>query len=191
MSEEKQNQAQNNSQPNQIQDDKKSPEIQDDKKPLENLDEKALGVEIQKLILEKDEYLDGWKRAKAEFINYKKDELKRLNEIAKFANEDLIKNLIPVLDSFDLGLSVLEKEGLASKGLYMIRSQFGDVLKKFGLERIIVLIGQPFDAHLQEAIAEVESNLPVESVVEEIERGYLLYGKVIRPARVKISKRLD
>ncbi len=182
MLEEKQNQAQNNSQANQIQGDKKS---------LENLDDKALGVEVQKLILEKDEYLDGWKRAKAEFINYKRDEFKRLNEIAKFANEDLIKDLIPVLDSFDLGLSVLEKEGLASKGLYMIRSQFGDVLKKFGLEKIIVLVGQPFDAHLQETIAGVESNLPAESVVEEVERGYLLYGKVIRPARVKISKCLD
>lgn len=137
---------------------------------------------------ERDEYLDGWKRVKADLINYKKDEAKRFETIAKFANESLIRDLIIVLDSFDLALFALEKEGKAGKGVYLIRAQMEDILKQNGLERVIVSVGQPFDPALQEAIAEVESDKPSGTVVEEVERGYLLRGKLVRPARVKVSK---
>lgn len=132
------------------------------------------------------EYLAGWQRAKADFSNYKKDEAKRFEEVAKFSNELLVKELIGVLDSFDLSLSVLE--GKEQKGMFLIRTQLEDVLRKFGLERIIVSVGQPFDPALQEAIVSVESDKPVGTVVEEVERGYTLHGKVIRPARVKVAK---
>ena len=171
--------------------------------------------EIEKLIAEKEEYLAGWKRAKADFINYKKDELRRLEEIAKFGNEDLIRDLITVLDSFDLAILALEsqaqndaeqteavplKEGHYGagaekpktksnwQGMYMIRSQLEGVLKKKGLERIMISVGQPFDPALHESIASVESDLKSGTVVEEVERGYTLYGRIIRPARVKIAK---
>ena len=73
-------------------------------------------------------------------------------------------------------------------GLLMIRSQLEDALKRRGLERITVIAGQAFDPSLQEAIGEAESDKPVGTVAEEIERGYLLSGRVIRPARVKLSK---
>jgi molecular chaperone GrpE len=179
-----QNQA-NNQQVNQSSFDK--PESD---KLLENVDEvKELEREIEKLKKQSEEYLDGWKRAKAELINYKKEDLARLEEVARFGNEDLIRELVPVLDSFDLGLITFEKEGLASKGFYMIRSQLEDILKKRGLERIMVSVGQPFDPGLQESIAEIESNLPAGQVVEEVEKGYLLHGRVLRPARVKVSVR--
>lgn len=147
-----------------------------------------LKAKIEKLITEKEEYLGGWKRAKADFINYKKDELKRLKEIVKFGNEDLIRDLITVLDSFDLGLAAMEKEGKAVKGMYMIRAQLEDMLKKRGLERVMISVGQPFDPGLHESIASVESDLKSGTIVEEVERGYLLHGRVIRPARVKIAK---
>jgi molecular chaperone GrpE len=144
--------------------------------------------ELSKCQKEREEYLDGWKRAKADLINYKKDEAKRFELVAKFANETIIQGLISVLDSFDLAVIVLEKEGKAEKGVYLIRSQLEDVLKKYGLERIIISVGQPFDPALQEAIAVVDSEKPPGTVLEEIERGYLLNGKLIRPARVKVSK---
>jgi len=137
---------------------------------------------------EREEYLNGWKRAKADLINYQKDEAKRFEEILKFGHIDLIRDFIPVLDSFDLALSVLEKEGKAEKGIYMIRSQMEDVLKKRGVERIIVTVGALFDPNLHESIGEVESNEPAGSIALEVERGYLLNGRVIRPARVKLSK---
>lgn len=137
---------------------------------------------------ERDEYLNGWKRAKADLINYQKDEAKRFEEVLKFGSIDIIKDLIPVLDSFDLSLSVLEKEGKAERGLYMIRSQIEDVLKKRGLEKIVVVPGQKFDPNNHESVSEGESEHPAGSVAEVIENGYLLNGRVVRPARVKLSK---
>lgn len=154
----------------------------------EELAGENLKAKTEKLIAEKEEYLAGWKRVKADFINYKKDELKRLEEIARFGNEDLIRDLITVLDSFDLGLLAMEKEGKAVKGMYMIRTQLEDVLKRKGLERVMISVGQPFDPALHESIASVESDLKSGMIVEEVERGYLLHGRMIRPARVKIAK---
>jgi len=149
---------------------------------------KRLKEELEKSEKEKEEYLNGWKRAKADFINYQKDEARRFEEVIKFSNQELIKELIPVLDSFDLGIAALEKQGPVEKGVYIIRVQLEDVLKKRGFERMIVTVGQPFDPRAQEAVATVESNLPSGSIVEEVERGYLLNSRVIRPARVKVAK---
>ncbi len=144
--------------------------------------------ELTKCQKEKDEYLDGWKRAKAELINYKKDEAKRFEMVIKLANEGLIKELLFVLDSFELGLASLEKEGTAQKGMYLIRSQLKDILKSYGLEEVTVSVGQMFDPNIQESVVEVEANQPSGTVIEEVEKGYLLNGRVIRPARVKVSK---
>ncbi len=160
--------------------------------------------ELVKCKKEKDEYLDGWQRAKAEFINYKKDEVKRFETLAKFANESIIRDLINILDSFDLAVSALEREASlqpirqaqdgqiqgkqVEKGVYLIRAQLEDALKNYGLERVIVSIGNFFDPAMQEAVAVVESDKPTGTVVEEIERGYMLNGKLIRPSRVKVAR---
>lgn len=151
---------------------------------------------------ERDEYLAGWQRAKADFVNYKKDELKRLEEIARYGTEDLIYELITVIDNFDLALSYVNEKGPApaqqsrsqpggigiEKGIYMIRSQISDILRKRGLEKIEVKIGDSFNPDVSEAIAETESDKPPGLIIEIIEPGYRLNGKIIRPARVKISK---
>jgi len=146
--------------------------------------------ELLKYQKERDEYLDGWKRAKADLINYKKDEAKRFETIVKFSNEALIRDLINVLDSFDLALVSLgaEEDKKNQKGLYLIRQQLEDILKQNGLERIIVSVGQPFDPGLQEAVATIESDKPSGTIIEEVERGYLLNRKLIRPVRVKVAK---
>jgi len=144
--------------------------------------------ELAKYKKERDEYLDGWQRAKAEFINYKKDEIKRFETLAKFANESIIRDLINILDSFDLATPALERESKVEKGVYLIRAQLEDALKNYGLEKVIVSVGNSFDPSMQEAVAVVESDKPSGTVVEEIERGYMLNGKLIRPARVKVAK---
>ncbi|MBI2033952.1 MAG: nucleotide exchange factor GrpE [Candidatus Liptonbacteria bacterium] len=144
--------------------------------------------ELEKIKKERDEYLAGWQRAKADFINYKKEELKRLEEIARYGNEELVKDLIVILDNFDLGLAALEKAGPIEKGIYMIRAQIEDVLRKRGLEKIILKPGDRFDPVISEAIHEVPSDKPAGTVVEVIEAGYRMYDKILRPARVVISK---
>ncbi len=139
---------------------------------------------------ERDEYLDGWKRAKAELINYKNDELKRMSEVIRFAGEDIVRDMIVVLDSFDLCIASLNKQhqSTVTKGVYMIRSQIEDMLKRRGLERIIVSIDRQFDPALHEAIATVESDKLSGTIIKEIEKGYMWNGKLLRPARVVVAK---
>jgi len=149
----------------------------------ETAEEKFAACEKQR-----DEYLAGWQRAKADFINYKKDEIKRLEEVARYGTEDLMEELITVLDNFDLGLTALEKAGPVEKGIYMIRSQIEDILKKRGLSRIPIKIGDQFDPAVAEVIAEIEADQSPGTIVEEIEAGYLLHDKIIRPVRVKVAK---
>jgi len=174
---------QNNNQDNQI--------IKEENKMLNdahNVEIEDLKKKLEECERQRDEYLAGWQRARADFSNYRKDEALRFEEMARFASESLIKDLIPVLDSFDLGISTLEKSGNVDKGIYMIRAKLEDVLKEKGLERIKIEIGKPLNPEIAEAIIEAESEEEPGIILEEIEPGYKLNGKVIRPARVKVSK---
>ncbi|HRY76924.1 MAG TPA: nucleotide exchange factor GrpE [Candidatus Paceibacterota bacterium] len=147
-------------------------------------------AEAEKL---KDEYLAGWQRQKADFLNYQKDIAKRTDEIVKFANEDLIGDLLIVLDSFDISVNSLRIEGLTEtekrivQGLELIRGQLEDVLRKRGLEPIEAL-HQQFDPAWHEVIGEIETEGEEGGVAEELTRGYKLNGKLIRPSKVKIIK---
>lgn len=136
--------------------------------------------ELEQAKKERDEYLNGWKRAKADLINYQKEEAQRLEDTLKFANSGLVRELIPVLDSFALE----EKHGAKNP----VRGQLETILKKIGLERMSMELGKPFDPNFQEAVAEAESDQPVGTIIEEVEAGYLLNGRVIRPTKVKLSK---
>ncbi len=143
---------------------------------------------MAKLEREKEEYLNGWKRAKADIINYKKDEAQRLENFAKFSNEMLVSELITVLDSFELSLSMIAESDPARKGAVLIKSQLEDLLRKHGLERIQIKLGDPFDTNLEEAVGDANSAEPPGTIAEEVSGGYKLHGKVIRATRVKISK---
>src|SRR5581483_8198540 len=114
----------------------------------------------------RDEYLAGWQRAKADLINYKKEEMAHLAEVAQYGNEDLIKDLLVVLDNFDLGLRTMEKNGGVDKGIYLIRSQIEDILKKRGLAKIEVHPGDPFDPAVAEAMLEMPSDKPPGTIIE-------------------------
>jgi len=152
---------------------------------------------------DKKEYLENWQRARADFLNYKNEEGKRMEDLARFVIVGLIQEVLPVLDSFDLALVAIALRSETSgsktsaevaaaspvtKGMYMIQSQFEDVLRKRGLERMIVAPGMSFDPALHESVGEVESEQPPGMIAEEIERGYLLNSRVVRPARVKLAK---
>ncbi|OGG38084.1 nucleotide exchange factor GrpE [Candidatus Jorgensenbacteria bacterium GWA1_49_17] len=167
-----------------------------EKKPDKKISEEPR-KNSEKCEKERDEYLNGWKRAKADFINYKKEEAERFREFAKFSNEALVSELIMVLDSFSLGLAVLSAEGgsasggenkPAEKGMRLIKNQLEETLKKYGLEKITVKPGDVFDPAFHEGLKEVESVAPPGTIAEGIDIGYALNGKVIRPARVNLSK---
>lgn len=145
-------------------------------------------VDFENLKKERDEYLDGWKRAKADLINYKKEEAQRMEQFVKYSTQAVIADLVTVLDSFDLGLSVINDGDPARKGVVLIKNQLEDILRKRGLEKIAVKKGSIFDPSLEEAVEEVESDSPPGTISEEVASGYKLNGKLIRPVRVKISK---
>jgi molecular chaperone GrpE len=143
----------------------------------------------------RDEYLNGWKRAQADFINYKKDESRRLQEATQYAKADVISDILPALDSFGFALSTIDKESSAYRGVVMIQGQLLDALKRKGLEKIAVVRGDTFDPNKHEAMMEVElppddpdRNTLVGKIVEELVPGYVMNGKVIRATKVKLAK---
>lgn len=124
-----------------------------------------------------DEYLNNWKRERADFINYKKDESKRMEQFLKYASEDVILEVLEIVD--DLELAVKE---LKSVGLEPIVKKFQELFKKYGVERI--RIEGKFDPSLHEAV-ETETG---GGKIVEIRAGYMMGDKLIRPVRVKIVK---
>ncbi len=145
-----------------------------------------------------EEYLNNWKRERADFINYKKEEARRVEEFVKYANEDLVLEMMELVD--DLEIVTKEVPGV---GLEHVVKKFSELFKKYGVERISVE-GQ-FNPALHEAVAALpdmssEASAKGEALVEgretekegtkmvEVRAGYTLHGKVIRPARVKITK---
>ena len=136
-----------------------------------------------------EEYLNGWKRERADFLNYKKEEMERIGHLSKYANEEIILNILPILDNFCLAEKHITNNE-ESTGFIQIKKQLEDFLSKQGIEPIEVMEKQ-FDLNLMEAVEEiVRSPRPHNSgtVVEEVQRGYTLHGNVIRPAKVKVVK---
>ncbi|MDP3880967.1 MAG: nucleotide exchange factor GrpE [bacterium] len=131
-----------------------------------------------------EEYLAGWKRAKADLENYKKEETQRLDSVRKFACESLISEMLTVLDSFNFALTSSKDED-TKKGVLMIKSQLEEALKRSGLEKIEVKAGDKFDESLHEAM-EGDGD----KILEIVSEGYKLNGKLIRAARVRLGDSL-
>jgi molecular chaperone GrpE len=162
-----------------------------DKNKQINTDDLLKQLEESKKL--QDEYLNGWQRQKADFINYQKDSLRQAQEIVKYANEDLITDLLIVLDSFDISVNSLKNKELTEnekkiiQGLELIKTQLEDVLRKKGLKPIEAL-GEQFNPQFHEILEEIEEKGPPGVIIEEVIKGYELNGKVIRPSKVKVIK---
>jgi len=138
--------------------------------------EKKLREELKSANTERREYLEGWQRAKADLINFKRESTGMQEKFTKFASEDLIHDILPVLDSFEM--AVTHKE----EGAERIHKQLLGILKKSGLEEISPM-GEKFDTKFHEAIGGEG-----EKIVEVVKKGYTLHDKIIRPAQVKLGK---
>jgi len=134
-------------------------------------------IELEELKKKSDEYLNGWKRERADFLNYKKDEMERIGQLVKYANEEIILKILPILDNLCLASSHIKDPGIEQ-----IKKQLEDFLAKEGIKAIEV-IGKQFDPIVMEA---VEGD--GQTVKEEMQRGYTLHEKLIRPAKVKLEK---
>ncbi len=161
-----------------------------------------LQKKLEELEKQKDDFLAGWQRARADFLNYKKEEMERIEQFLKYGEAEFILKILPILDNFDLAEKKLPEElrnDENARGLLQIKTQILDFLKSRGVEEIKAAGGK-FDPNFHEAAEQVES---VESkdngstsspqgesgiIIEEIQKGYTINGRLLRPAKVKVTK---
>jgi molecular chaperone GrpE len=147
--------------------------------------------EIEKLRLEAEEHQQRLLRVQADYDNFRRRTVKEKEELAKYASSVLITQLIPVIDNFERALTTGDESTNGSayaKGVEMIFRQFMDVMSAEGLTPMNS-VGEAFNPEYHQAIMQVESDEYEEGiVVEEIQKGYLLKDKVLRPAMVKVSQ---
>lgn len=147
--------------------------------------------ELDRLKRENQEYLNGWKRAKADLINSQREEEKRIQEARIFANNSFARDLLAVLDSFQLAQVSLGGSEEAKKGFLLIQSQLEDVLKRHDIERIAVKKGDELDVAMHEVLQEVplskEEAMYEGKIVQELFAGYQTHGRVIRAAKVAVG----
>lgn len=165
----------------------------DQKKETEKkLNLKELKESLEKCEKQKSEYLAGWQRAKADFLNYKKDERKRFEDFLGYAKEEFILKILPILDNFELASKQKLDASSDIQGFLNIKKQLENFLKNQGVEKIKSL-GEKFNPHFHEAVEQVsqkesEQITEPEIVVEEMQKGYTINGRLLRPAKVKVSK---
>jgi molecular chaperone GrpE len=145
-------------------------------------------AELQKLKAERDSLLDRLARAQAEFENARRRAAKEQQDFRDYAAADAIKPLLPVLDSFERALLVKSDPADFRSGVELIYKQLQDALARAGV-RAIPAKGEPFDPHVHEAIEMVEtSDAADHEVIEELQRGYKIKDRLLRPAMVKVAK---
>lgn len=151
-------------------------------------DATGLGSELQKVKAERDSLLDRLARAQAEFENARRRATKEQHEYREYAAADAIRPLLPVLDSFERALRASSETSDFRNGVELIYKQLQDALARVGVQAIPAK-GEQFNPHVHEAIEMVETtDAPDHEVIEELQRGYKLKDRLLRPAMVKVAK---
>ena len=144
--------------------------------------------EVDKLRAERDSLLDRLARMQADFENARKRAAKEQQEYRDYALVDAIKTLIPVLDSFQRALQTSPEKSEFHAGVELIHKQLQDALAKIGVREILAK-GEQFDPRFHEAIEMVDTeDAEDHQVLEELQRGYKLKDRLLRPAMVRVAR---
>src|SRR5581483_927013 len=144
--------------------------------------------ELEKLRMERDSLLDRLVRMQVEFDNARKRVVKEQQDFRDYAFVDTIKTIIPVLDSFDLALKNSPEKSEFHAGVELIHKQLLDALAKLGVRQISAK-GEQFDPRYHEAIEMIDTeDAEDHEVLEELQRGYKLKDRLLRPAMVKVAR---
>jgi molecular chaperone GrpE len=153
--------------------------------------DKDLSKKIEEIEKERDEYLAYAQRCKADFLNYKRDEIERLKGLIDYEKEEWALELLNVLDHFERAESETAEQDINSSvvdGFLQIQKYFKDFLEKQGIDEIETRVGKIFDPNLEEVTEAVEDKEKEEgTILEIVQKGYKHKDKVIRPTRVKVS----
>jgi molecular chaperone GrpE len=137
---------------------------------------------------------DKYLRLAAEFDNYKRLSQRDQRDQIKFGNEQILKELLPVIDNLERAIKSAKDNGGGKaliQGVELTLKQFIGLLTKFGVTPVDS-VGRPFDPATQQAVTQVESEtVPAHSVVDEFQKGYMLHDRILRPAMVSVSKGLS
>ena len=166
-------------------------EISEAAEELEVLKESSDGEQLEKERARAQNMEERYLRVNAEFENYKKRMIRDSADRFKFFNLDLIKELLPSLDNLERAINHAKNDNTDVEGmivgLEMVNKMTHEVFEKFGVSRVNT-IGEVFDPNVHQAVGVVESDsVPDNQVVEECLGGYLLHGRIIRPAMVRVS----
>jgi len=153
--------------------------------------------EISNLKNQVDQYRDQALRVAADLENYRKRMIREKEDTIRYANSSLLEKLLPIMDNFELGLQAARlasennpdsRAGEIINGFSMVQHQLYDFLKDHGMESIDA-VGKMFDPKLHEALSyQVDPSLPEGHIISQLRRGYLLAGRLLRPASVVVSK---
>lgn len=150
--------------------------------------------ELEDCKRQSEEYLNGWKRAKADYVNFKNDQEKRQKELAQFASMASLLSYIPIVDNFRTAFVHLPKEMESSewvRGIQQIYSQMKEMLKTMGVEEFSGLVGKAFDPSEHQAVGqEQRDDFDDDIISQEVAAGYKLRDKVLVPAKVIVNKKL-
>jgi len=153
---------------------------------------KELEAKLEAKEKEAGESYDRLLRVSAEFDNYKKRSSREMEEFRKFANQSLIKEMLSVVDNLELAINstnghkAIDKDLL--QGLEMTHREILKVFEKFNVKPIDAK-GQPFDPTFHEAVMQEETNdSPKNSVINELQRGYMIHDRLLRPSMVVVAK---
>ncbi len=151
-------------------------------------DFERLTAELEKIKGERDSYLDRLARLQAEFENSRKRAARDQQEFREYAVADVVKSLLPILDSFDRALAARGEQNEFRTGLELINRQFHDALAKLGVQPIEAE-GQTFDPQYHQAVQVVETAAtPDNQVIEQLQRGYRFKDRLLRPAMVRVAR---
>ena len=145
-------------------------------------------AELAALAAERDRYLDQMRRIAAEFDNYKKRVAREQESLTRRAGERLILDLLPVLDDLERAVDAFEvhdKEHVA-EGVALVHRALSSLLEREGLEEVTP-DGEPFDPHRHEALLSQPSDQPEGTVIQVVQKGFVLGDRVLRPARVVVA----
>ena len=136
---------------------------------------------------ERDEAIDRWKRAAADFDNFRKRAARERDEYVTLANERLVKELLPILDDLERALAAVgeHEEATVEEGVRLVHRSLASLLQRNGVEEISTE-GQ-FDPHVHEALLSQPSEAEEGAVIDVVQKGYKLGDRVVRPARVVIA----
>lgn len=148
-----------------------------------------LQKKLQELQKERDEFLAGWQRAKADFLNYKKEEGERMQGVAGYAKDELVCQLFVVLDNLERAEKELaegDRQSKMAQGFLQIGKQLREFLASHGIKEVEAE-GKEFDPKVHEAVGTVSGEKPG-NVAEVVEKGYTLNSRLLRAAKVKVVK---